>query len=190
MTDDHRNGTVDINGDQATMTFRRRLPHSIDVVWAAITDPLQRRAWFGETTIEPRAGGAIEMMPDSPPAPPEAKHMSGRILVWDPPRPLVESDAPRSAVFEHEWRQRIVEESVVRYQLTEDGDSTILTFSHRGMSIGNAQGFMPGEHAFIDRLEACLDEVEIPDWGQRYAAVAPVYTDAFSGHQAAGTGSR
>lgn len=178
MTDEHHNGTVDIDGDRATMTFRRRLPHTIDVVWAAITDPLQRKAWFGETTIEPQAGGAIEMMPDGPPAPPEAKRMSGRILVWDPPQPPAESaDAPRSAVFEHEWRQHIVEDSVVRYQLTEDGDSTILTFSHRGLSIGNAQGFLPGEHAFIDRLAAHLDDVEIPDWNQRYASVAPGYAE-------------
>ena len=33
---------------------------------------------------------------------------------------------------------------------------------------------MPGEHAFIDRLEAYLDDVEIPDWDQRYAAVRRV----------------
>lgn len=33
----------------------------------------------------------IEMMPDEPPATPDAKRMTGRILVWDPPR-----------VFEHE----------------------------------------------------------------------------------------
>jgi uncharacterized protein YndB with AHSA1/START domain len=176
MTDE-RNGTVDIDGNQATMTFRRRLPHSIEVVWAAITDPLERKAWFGETTIEPRAGGVIEMMPEAPPAPPEAKRMSGRILVWDPPGEP--AGRPRSAVLEHEWRQRIVEDSVVRYQLTEDGSGTILIFSHRGLTIGNAQGFMPGEHAFIDRLEAYLNDEEIPDWDQRYASVAPAYADAF-----------
>jgi uncharacterized protein YndB with AHSA1/START domain len=114
MPDERRNGTVDIDGHQATMTFRRHLPHTIDVVWAAITDPRERKAWFGETTIEPRTGGAIEMIPDAPPAPPETKRMSGRILVWDPPRPPTESaDGRRSAVFEHQWRQQIVEDSVV-----------------------------------------------------------------------------
>jgi hypothetical protein len=41
---------------------------------------------------------------------------------------------------------------------------------------------MPGEHAFIDRLEAYLDDVMIPDWNELYASVAPVYANAFKGH--------
>lgn len=52
---------------------------------------------------------------------------------------------------------------MVRYELTEEGDSTILVFSHGGLGVDNAQGFIPGEHAFIDRPEAYLDDVEIPD---------------------------
>jgi Activator of Hsp90 ATPase homolog 1-like protein len=68
--------------------------------------------------------------------------MTGRILVWDPPH-----------VLEHEWRQGIVEDGVVRYELAEDGDATVLTFTHRGLGINNARGFIPGTHAFLDRLE-------------------------------------
>ena len=47
--------------------------------------------------------------------------MTGRILVWDPPH-----------VLEHEWKQPIVEDGVVRYELTADGDGTLLRFTHRG----------------------------------------------------------
>lgn len=162
MSDDL--GTLTIDGDQVTMTFRRRLPHSIDKVWAAITDPDERKAWFGETTLEPRAGGAIDMLPDEPPAPPDAKRMTGRILAWEPPH-----------VFEHEWNQRIVEASVVRYELTEDGEGTLLTFTHRGLSERNAQGFLPGTHAFFDRLAAHLGEQPLPVWSERYAELAPGY---------------
>jgi hypothetical protein len=43
--------------------------------------------------------------------------MTGRILVWDPPH-----------VLEHEWKQPIVEDGVVRYELTTDGDGTLLRF--------------------------------------------------------------
>jgi uncharacterized protein YndB with AHSA1/START domain len=106
----------------------------VAAVWAAITDPGQRAAWFGATKIDGRVGGEIDMTPTEPPAAPEAKHMTGRILVWDPPH-----------VLEHEWRQRIVEDSVVRYELTPDGDGTLLVFS------------------------------PIPNWSDRYAAVAPAY---------------
>ncbi|WP_433167580.1 SRPBCC family protein [Kribbella sp. CA-247076] len=120
MTTHDRHGVLTIDGDRATMTFRRHLPHPIEAVWAALTDPAERKAWFGETTIDARTGGTIEMMPDEPPAAPDAKRLTGRILVWDPPH-----------VLEHEWHQRIVEDSIVRYELTPDGEGTLLTFTHR-----------------------------------------------------------
>jgi uncharacterized protein YndB with AHSA1/START domain len=162
MTD--QPGTLTIDGDVATLTYRRRLPFPVEAVWRALTDPQQRRTWFGPTEIEPRAGGLIEMVPTEPPAPPEAKRMTGRILVWDPPR-----------VFEHEWRQRIVEDSVVRYELTPDGDGTVLLFTHRGLSPHNARGFAPGSHAFLDRLAAQLAGAEPPNWNTRYEQLAPLY---------------
>jgi uncharacterized protein YndB with AHSA1/START domain len=151
------------------MTFRRRLPYPIEAVWAAITDPGQRARWFGETTIDPRQGGEIDMVADEPPVPLEVKRMTGRILVWQPP-----SEA-RTAVLEHEWNQQIVEESVVRYELAVDGDATILTFTHSGLSTRNAQGFIPGTHAYPDRLDAHLAGDPVPTWSTRYDEVAPAY---------------
>jgi uncharacterized protein YndB with AHSA1/START domain len=173
MTVDDRLGRLNVRGDSATMTFRRRLPYPIDAVWAAITDPLQRGAWFGTTTIEPRTGGTITMMPEDPPAAPEAKQMTGHILAWQPPSDT--GTGTRAAVFEHEWRQRIVEDGVVRYELSEDGNGTVLVFVHSGLSVRNAQGFIPGTHAFLDRLAAHLAAEEIPDWGRLYDRLAPVY---------------
>jgi uncharacterized protein YndB with AHSA1/START domain len=173
MTTDDRLGRLDIQGDEATMTFRRRLPYAIDVVWAAITDPAERATWFGATTIEPRAGGQITMMPDDPPAAPEAKEMTGHILIWQPP--ARSGSGPRTAVLEHEWHQRIVEDGVVRYELSEDGADTVLVFVHRGLSVRNAQGFIPGTHAYLDRLSAYLAVEEIPAWGDLYGLLAPSY---------------
>lgn len=158
-------GTVTVNGAHATLTFERRLPFPIDRVWAAITDPAERAQWFGTTQID---DGAIVIEPDDPPAPPEAKRVTGRILTWQPP-------ADGHAVFEHEWRQRIVEDSVVRYELLTEGDETLLTFTHRGLSERNALGFVPGTHAFLDRLLAQLNGEELPGWSERYAEVAPAY---------------
>jgi hypothetical protein len=90
--------------------------------------------------------------------------MTGRILVWDPPK-----------VLEHEWRQPIVENSVVRYELASEGAGTVLTFTHRGLGVRNATGFTPGTHAFLDRLEAHLAGQPVPGWQRRYAEVAPEY---------------
>ena len=86
MTTD-RHGELSIDGDRATMTFRRRLPHPIEAVWAALTEPVERKAWFGETTIDARTGGTIEMMPDEPPAAPDAKRLTGRSGLGPAARP-------------------------------------------------------------------------------------------------------
>jgi uncharacterized protein YndB with AHSA1/START domain len=159
-----RTGDLSIDGDRATMTFVRHLPYPIDAVWAAITDPAARADWFGVTALDPRVGGQIDMMPADPPAPPEHKRMTGRILVWDPPK-----------VLEHEWNQNIVEAGVVRYELAEQGTGTVLTFTHRGLGVRNARGFLPGTHAYLDRLEAHLGGEPRPGWSERYQLVAPDY---------------
>jgi uncharacterized protein YndB with AHSA1/START domain len=159
-------GTVTEDGDVVVITFVRRLAHPPSAVWAALTDPGQRGSWFGDTTIDGREGGTIEMLPDDPPAPDHLKKMTGRITVWDPPH-----------VLEHEWNQAIVESSVVRYELVADeGTGTVLTFTHRGLSRRNADGFLPGTHAYLDRLAAHLAGETVPAWPERYAELAPRYS--------------
>jgi uncharacterized protein YndB with AHSA1/START domain len=98
-----RNGRLTVDAERAVLNFERRLPFPIDVVWSAITDPDEREQWFGETTIDAREGGMIEMVATGPPLPSERKRMTGRTLMWDPPN-----------VLEHEWKQPIVEDGVVR----------------------------------------------------------------------------
>jgi hypothetical protein len=104
------------------------------------------------------------MVPADPPAPPDRKRMTGAILVWDPPK-----------VLEHEWHQDIVGTGVVRYELAEQGSGTVLTFTHRGLSVRNAHGFLPGTHAYLDRLAAHLAGAPLPGWLERYAEVAGEY---------------
>lgn len=154
-------GELVIDGDRATLRFERWLPHPVEAVWSAITEPAERAQWMGETVIEPRAGGQIDMVPADPPAPDEAKRMTGRITVWDPPR-----------VFEHEWNQRIVEPGVVRYELHPENDGTRLLLIHRGLGMRNAGGFRPGTHAFLDRLAAHLQLAPLPSWSERYQQLA------------------
>lgn len=157
-------GTLLVDDGAATLRFERRLPHPIGEVWSAITDPAARARWFGLTNIEGRAGGLIETVPDDPPVPEAMKRMRGRILVWDPPH-----------VFEHEWVQQIVEPGVVRYELRSDGESTVLTFTHRGLGVADARGFIPGTHAYLDRLAAVLGGTPIPDWSDRFAELRHAY---------------
>jgi uncharacterized protein YndB with AHSA1/START domain len=166
-------GTSIDDGAYATLTFRRVYRHTPAHVWEAIATPEGLRGWLlcSEVRIEPRAGGTIEMVSG-----PAGYRSTGKILVWDPPR-----------VLEYEWNVAPVpemprgERAIFRYELTPAGDATHLLVTYRRISTQTARGFLPGLHAFLDRLEAQLDGRPLPDWLARFAALQPRYPE-WSGH--------
>ena len=165
-------GDVIIEGDRATIVFRRTLHHSIDRVWQAVTDPNELSAWLLQSaTIEPHPGGRIEYVSS-----PDPIVWYGKILVWDPPR-----------VYEHEfntdpdprWSDHIqAERTTARWELDARGEFTVLTLTFRGFTRRVATGFAPGTHAFLDRLEALLSRTPLPDWARRFEEIRPLYWTA------------
>ncbi|MFN7922835.1 MAG: SRPBCC family protein [Bryobacteraceae bacterium] len=168
-----RRGTLIEEGDFATLTFQRHYRHRIEHVWDAISTPEGLREWLlcTQATIEGRAGGRIEMVSG-----PAQYRSSGEILVWDPPR-----------VLEYEWNVAPVpempqgERAIFRYELTSEGDTTHLVVTYRRITRRTASGFLPGLHALLDRLEAQLDGLALPDWFARFAELRAEYTE-WSGH--------
>ncbi len=161
-----RTGSVTYEGDTATIAFERRLRHPIDRVWRALTEPEHLARWYlTAALIEGRAGGSIDYVSG-----PSRLHVTGKILAWDPPH-----------LFEHEWNLEALpghsqgERSVVRWELTPDGDGTILRVSHRRLTRGTASGFVSGVHAFLDRLEEELDGKPLTDWTARVGEVRGLY---------------
>lgn len=157
-------GTIVLDGQKASIEFERRLDYPIEAVWEAVTDPEQLAVWLGHTVIDPREGGIITIESGPEHVPVDLRRTTGRILVWEPPH-----------VIEYEWRQMIVEESTLRIELAEDGDATTLKLRHRWLSASNAGGFIPGWHAFLDRLAAHLGGEAVPDWQARFNEVQPQY---------------
>ncbi|HEX9116122.1 MAG TPA: formyltransferase family protein, partial [Anaerolineae bacterium] len=160
-------GRIAVQKDQAAIELARRYPQSVETVWAALTEPAQLAAWFGPVTLEPRAGGTIVVEAGPASVPVAVRRSVGQILAWEPPRLL-----------EYEWRQAIIEASTLRYELAPDGDGTLLRLTHRWLSLPSAKGFIPGQHANLDRLAAHLAGEPIPDWQQRFNEVAPAYAGA------------
>lgn len=158
-------GNIVKEGDRASIVFERRLNYPIEEVWEALTDPEQLGCWFGHVVLEKRQGGSITVEAGPQHIPVEIRRTTGRILTWEPPH-----------VLEYEWKQAIVEESTIRFELTTDGTTTILKLAHRWLSIGNAGGFVSGWHAYLDRLEAHLTGNPIPDWGERFGEVQSLYS--------------
>jgi uncharacterized protein YndB with AHSA1/START domain len=166
-------GTLVEDGGDATLTFRRVFPHARERVWDAIATPEGLGGWLMCThaVIEGRVGGRIEMVSG-----PARYHSTGQILVWQPPR-----------VLEYEWNVAPVpemprgERAIFRYELEPEGDSTQLVVTYRRLTLHSARGFLPGLHAFLERLEAQLDGRVQPDWLERFSALRADYPE-WSGH--------
>jgi uncharacterized protein YndB with AHSA1/START domain len=167
-TEDMAIGIVTIEGDYATLTYKRRLSHPREVVWKIITDPKELVGWMNTTAvIEGRNGGTIDFVNTV-----SGYHTTGRIIAWDPQR-----------VFEHEWHiapnpslPNGESESVIRWELKQDGDSdTLLTLTHSRLAKPISLNFAPGWHAYLDRLEASLNDEVPPDWVQRFGELKELY---------------
>jgi uncharacterized protein YndB with AHSA1/START domain len=160
------NGRVEINGETATLIFERRLSHSPQRVWRALTDAEELREWYmAKAKIDGRPGGSIDMVTG-----PAQFHWTGRILTWEP-----------FSVLEYEFNaaphEHLAggERSIVRYDLQSVAGGTLLTLIHSRLTKRTALGFAPGTHALLDRLEASLAAQPLPDWKARYDEVKAAY---------------
>jgi uncharacterized protein YndB with AHSA1/START domain len=162
-------GTIREDRDHATLAFRRVYAHAIEHVWDAISTEQGLSAWLMCThvRIEGRAGGHIELVSG-----PARYHSSGLVLAWDPPYLL-----------EYEWNVAALpemphgERAIFRFELERMGESTQLFVTYKRITRQTARGFLPGLHAFLDRLEAQLDGCELPDWLERFAALRADYPE-------------
>jgi uncharacterized protein YndB with AHSA1/START domain len=162
-------GQLVADGGTATLTFERTYAHRIEHVWEAIATPEGLAGWLmcSDARIDGRVGGTIEMVSGPP-----RYRSTGKILVWDPPR-----------VLEYEWNVAPVpempagEHAIFRYELTARGGSTQLTVTYRRITTSTARGFLPGLHAFLDRLEAQLEHRPLPDWHARFAELRGQYPE-------------
>ncbi len=162
-------GTVETAADgRAALVFERRLRHSVDRVWAAITEPAHMTEWLAfRAEIEPREGGRLALwLGDSRAVEPI---QVGTIRRWRPPTEL-------SVDFD--------DGSTIRFALEADGDGCLLRFSDtrpEGMRAQNS--VLAGWHLRMDQLPdhlegrptdwLALDETR--DGNGHVAAIAEIY---------------
>jgi uncharacterized protein YndB with AHSA1/START domain len=134
------NGSLETVGDRAALRFERRLDHSVERVWRAITEPEELRRWspgvpewdleLGEKFTS--EGGA------------EAK---GQITELDPPRVLA-----------YDW-----DGDQFRFELRPDGDGCVLVFTHvfddRALGAQHAAGW----EIYLNRLDVHLGGEFLPE---------------------------
>lgn len=160
--------TLDRSGDAGAIRplddgweirFERRLRHSPERVWNALTTPEGLACWLAEADIDPRPGGRMdlhfrqpdhEFMPDTP----DRRWQHNEVLVAEP-----------YTRFEHTFGSNAG--SVVRWRLTPDGDGTHLLLVHsvpKDWADGRAN-ILPGWHTHLEGLEDAIHGVRHPwDW--------------------------
>ncbi len=146
MTDQTMATLLEADG-KTGLRFVRTLAHPPEKVWRAITESEHLRHWLPCDIVGERATGATVELPfwsehveayDI-----EEPTLTGEIRVWDPPH-----------VFEWTW-----DTDHLRWELTPDGDGTVLTFTTwfgepDRAGVANAGA---GYHVCLDQLAELLD---------------------------------
>jgi uncharacterized protein YndB with AHSA1/START domain len=127
----------------AMVRFERILPGPIERVWEFLTDPQKLPGWFGEGTIEPRPGGAVNLM---------GGHFRGVVTQWIPPRRLtytVNVFNPGDALSQYP-------ESYLTIELEPRGSEVALTLTHLPVLDRFEKQNAMGWHTFLDMLGAAV----------------------------------
>jgi len=169
-------GTVEQIHGRWVLRFERRLPHPRERVWDALTQPEQMAVWLGQGDIDLDLvqGGKFEVRTTGPPelvdaiireAGEDALVQHNTVLRVEPP-----------SVFEHTFGDP---DSVVRWELTPDGDSTLLRLAHTEpptfATSKDGSRDLAGWHALLEQLAQVLDGKPVPWQVERWEKLRDEY---------------
>lgn len=153
------NTTLDTVNSRPALRFERRLAHSPEKVWKAITDPAELTHWFPqdvEGRLVPGARLRFVFRGEPPVLDGQViEDFKGQVLEIDPPRLIAYS-----------WG-----EDILRWTLTPDGDGCLLVLTDTLADRGKAARDAAGWHVCLDGLEARLGGAAAPagdQWKELY----------------------
>src|SRR5262245_18707012 len=155
-------GTLDHLGDgRWQLRFTRTLPHPVEKVWRAITEPEHLAHWFPSTIDGERAAGArLRFAFPGVQAPP----IEGEMLAYAPP-----------SLMEFRWGT-----DILRLELRPSGEGTVLTLLDTLDERGKAARDGAGWHVCLDGLAAHLrGEPGAREAIGAWKDVHPTYVDRF-----------
>jgi uncharacterized protein YndB with AHSA1/START domain len=139
MTSATTGNYVTVDGRPA-LHFERRLPHPVEKVWRAVTEPDRLAAWFpARVDGDLRVGGELSFEFEDHDLP----EMSGKVIEYDPPRR-----------FAFTWG-----DDEVRFEIepASDGAGSVLRFTHVLDERDKAARDAAGWEVCLDRLTRSLD---------------------------------
>ena len=123
--------------------FERPLPGPVERIWAVLTDVRWLPGWYGAGSIEPRAGGAVELM---------GGHIRGIVTQWFPPRRL----AYTWNVFNPGDDASPYPESYLRFDLEPRDNDVLLTLTHLPVLERFEKLNAMGWHTYLDMVAAVM----------------------------------
>jgi uncharacterized protein YndB with AHSA1/START domain len=178
MADDQprADGIVEQGPDGSTrIRFTRRLPHPVDRVWEALTDPGELHRWWGDTELDLVEGGRFALRWRNTDEHGNAATLDGAITKLDPPRSLeitadwgmTGSPDPGSP-------------TTLTWELEPDGDDTMLHFPNTVADPADPRT-AAGWHLHLDALATVLDggEVDIAHPDPLFEPIQRAYAERY-----------
>lgn len=157
--------------EPATLTLQRRLPASIERVWAYLTESPLRQQWLAAGTMTLQPGSAFELVwrndeLSTPPSPrPEGFSEEQRMNCQ-----LTEVDPPHRLSFT--WQGS----GEVSFELAPDGDGVLLTVVHRRLPSRETMVMVgAGWHMHLDLLVAVTQGREKSPFWPGWARLRDTY---------------
>jgi uncharacterized protein YndB with AHSA1/START domain len=150
-------------GSLFSLRFERHLPHPIERVWRAISDPAELAAWFPSAVeIELVLGGAMTFAEPGLDIDPALFATHGTVIALEPPHLLAFT-----------WG-----DETLRFELSADDEGCVLTFTHEFRNRAGAARFAAGWSVCLDLLPSALGPVAAHPrpWGEYYKE----YEETFS----------
>jgi uncharacterized protein YndB with AHSA1/START domain len=144
--------------DGQTVRFERVLPASVARVWWFLSDREGIAGWLADADLEPRAGGRLELRWE------HGEIQRGEVTLWEPERAL-----------EYTWNV-MGEESLVRFELTPEGDRTRLVLTHTRLAANRLAGFAAGWDAHLVMLVAACEGGR-REFRETFDRMLPVYRE-------------
>ncbi|HLH86220.1 MAG TPA: SRPBCC domain-containing protein [Thermoplasmataceae archaeon] len=163
-------GNIIVQDNRAIIEFERHLKHRRERVWKAITDQEELSRWYlCKVRISGGQGGRIDLWFAN-------THVYGEIKKWEPPE-----------ILEHEWnidrRDGLPngERAILRWELSEEGDGTLVRLIHLNLTKTTALGFTEGlepatsDHILLDRLQAFLNSGSLNIGSEQIYSIREAY---------------
>lgn len=134
-------GTLETTAEGCVIRFERHLRHSVDTVWAALTQSDKLGSWLASADIDLVEGGKIEL---------RFGLSAGNVMLGR----IVRVDAPY--LLEYTWSSLDAQDTLVRWALVPAQDGCLLELTHLSERADELPVMMAGWHVHLDMLAQVL----------------------------------